>query len=201
MGDLGLTGFSSDDTQTYLPCGVWDWTKDQTCVPCIGRQILNHSTTREVWAEGLTLKKKKAASPKLCSQSIAGRGKKKWKQMMSEWMLSFLFLLFLRFLFLSLFYLHNKKSIYNEKWKQGENMKPWGVLWLCLETTSSSWPSKAIWMAAHLKKLVSSGQRRKGEKCTARPKPGGLRSSLSCFICWCHGCIGEPLTWTEEASL
>ena len=59
MGDLGLTGFSSDDTQTYLPCGVWDWTKDRTCVPYIGRQILNLSTTREVWAEGLTLKKKK----------------------------------------------------------------------------------------------------------------------------------------------
>ena len=24
------------------------WTRDQTCIPCIGRQILNHCATREV---------------------------------------------------------------------------------------------------------------------------------------------------------
>ena len=31
--------------------GIWDLsspTRDQTCIPCIGRQILNHWTTREV---------------------------------------------------------------------------------------------------------------------------------------------------------
>ena len=35
----------------YLPHGMWDvsfLTRDQTHVPCIGRQILNHWTTREV---------------------------------------------------------------------------------------------------------------------------------------------------------
>ena len=34
-----------------LPCSMWDLsspTKDRTCVPCIGRQIFNHWTTREV---------------------------------------------------------------------------------------------------------------------------------------------------------
>ena len=31
------------------------WTRDQTYVPCIGRQILNHCTTREVPREGLWL--------------------------------------------------------------------------------------------------------------------------------------------------
>ena len=34
-----------------LPCGMWDLsslTRDQTLVPCIGKQILNHWTTREV---------------------------------------------------------------------------------------------------------------------------------------------------------
>ena len=34
-----------------LPCGRWDlssWTEDGGCVPCVGRQILNHWTTREV---------------------------------------------------------------------------------------------------------------------------------------------------------
>ena len=35
----------------YLPHGMWDvsfLTRDQTHVPCIGRQILNHWSTREV---------------------------------------------------------------------------------------------------------------------------------------------------------
>ena len=34
-----------------LPCGKWDLNspaRNQTCVSCIGRQILNHWTTREV---------------------------------------------------------------------------------------------------------------------------------------------------------
>ena len=46
--ELQGIGFSS--------CGAWaqlwyvgsSWTRDQTCVPCIGRQILNHWTTKEV---------------------------------------------------------------------------------------------------------------------------------------------------------
>ena len=35
----------------FGPQGMWDLispTKDQTCIPCIGTQSLNHSTTREV---------------------------------------------------------------------------------------------------------------------------------------------------------
>ena len=42
---------SSCSAQVYMFHGVWDpssLTRDQTCVPCIGRQILNHCTTREV---------------------------------------------------------------------------------------------------------------------------------------------------------
>ena len=37
--------------QTYLPCGMWDLsspTRDWTQVPCFGRQIINHWTTKEV---------------------------------------------------------------------------------------------------------------------------------------------------------
>ena len=37
--------------QAQLLCGMRDLsslTRDQTCVPCIARQILNHWTTREV---------------------------------------------------------------------------------------------------------------------------------------------------------
>ena len=29
------------------------WTRDQTCFPCIGSQILNDWTTREVWGKFL----------------------------------------------------------------------------------------------------------------------------------------------------
>ena len=39
--------------QAYLPQGMWDLsspTRDQTCVPCIPRQILNRWTTKEVLA-------------------------------------------------------------------------------------------------------------------------------------------------------
>ena len=35
----------------FGPQGMWDLispTRDQTCIPCIGTQSLNHSTTREV---------------------------------------------------------------------------------------------------------------------------------------------------------
>ena len=42
---------SSSGMQAYLSCGLWDvssLTRDQTLVPCIGRQILAHWTTREV---------------------------------------------------------------------------------------------------------------------------------------------------------
>ena len=38
-------------TWAYLPCSMWDLnfsTRAQTRVPCIGRQILNHWTTKEV---------------------------------------------------------------------------------------------------------------------------------------------------------
>ena len=34
-----------------MPCSTWDlssWTRDQTCVPCIARQILNHWNTSAV---------------------------------------------------------------------------------------------------------------------------------------------------------
>ena len=37
--------------QAQLLCSMWDPsspTRDRTCIPCIGRQILNHWTTREV---------------------------------------------------------------------------------------------------------------------------------------------------------
>ena len=41
----------SCDTWAQLPHSTWDLsslTRDQSCVPCIGMQILNHWTTREV---------------------------------------------------------------------------------------------------------------------------------------------------------
>ena len=46
-----LCGFSSCGLQVSLLCGMWDLssqTGDQTGIPCIARQILNHWTTREV---------------------------------------------------------------------------------------------------------------------------------------------------------
>ena len=48
---VGAHGLSSCGTQALLPRGTWDpssLTRDRTCVPCIGRQILNHWTTREI---------------------------------------------------------------------------------------------------------------------------------------------------------
>ena len=44
-------GLSHCGSQAQLLCGMRDLsslTRDQTCVPCIARQILNHWTTREV---------------------------------------------------------------------------------------------------------------------------------------------------------
>ena len=44
-------GLSSHVPCAQLPHGMWDlssWTRDQTCVPCIGRGIPKHWTTREV---------------------------------------------------------------------------------------------------------------------------------------------------------
>ena len=43
--------------QTYLPHGMWDLsslTRDQTCIPCIGRQIPHHWTTGKVPSVDLT---------------------------------------------------------------------------------------------------------------------------------------------------
>ena len=45
------SGFSSCIAWAQLLHGMWDLsslTRDWTCVPCIGRQTLNHWTTREV---------------------------------------------------------------------------------------------------------------------------------------------------------
>ena len=42
---------SSCDVWAYLPRDMWDLsslTRDWTCTPCIGTQLLNHWTTREV---------------------------------------------------------------------------------------------------------------------------------------------------------
>ena len=47
---LGHVGFSDCGIRAQLPQGMWDlssWTRDRTCVPCIGRQTPNHWTTRE----------------------------------------------------------------------------------------------------------------------------------------------------------
>ena len=44
-------GLSSCGVPAQLPCNMWDLsslTRDRTRIPCIGRQILNHWTTREV---------------------------------------------------------------------------------------------------------------------------------------------------------
>ena len=52
-----MFGFSNCVMQTYLPHGMWDLsslTRDQTCIPCIGRQIPHHWTTRKVPSVDLT---------------------------------------------------------------------------------------------------------------------------------------------------
>lgn len=43
-------GFSSCDTRALLLCNIWDLcspTRDQACIPCLGRRILNCWATRE----------------------------------------------------------------------------------------------------------------------------------------------------------
>jgi len=45
------------------------WTRDQTCVPCIERQILNYWTTREVPRKAFSKKKK--------TQKVFSKKKKK----------------------------------------------------------------------------------------------------------------------------
>ena len=53
LQQLWLTGFRAQAQQLWLSGLVAPWhvgssrTRDRTCVPCIGRQILNHCTTRE----------------------------------------------------------------------------------------------------------------------------------------------------------
>ena len=45
--------------KSYVVHGVWDlssFTRDQARIPCIGRQILNHWTTREVMSNVVDLK-------------------------------------------------------------------------------------------------------------------------------------------------
>ena len=44
---LQSTGLREPGTSCPMACGIF-WTKDGTLVPCIGRQIHNHWTTREV---------------------------------------------------------------------------------------------------------------------------------------------------------
>ena len=49
-------GLCSSHVQAYLPHGMWDLSflaRDQTHVPCFGRQILNHWTTRKVSVQGV----------------------------------------------------------------------------------------------------------------------------------------------------
>ena len=44
-------GLRSCSLWAYLPCSMWDLsslTRDWTCIPCIGKWILSHCTTREV---------------------------------------------------------------------------------------------------------------------------------------------------------
>ena len=44
-------GHGASVAGALLPWDIWgliSWTKDQTCVPCVGRWPLNHWTTREV---------------------------------------------------------------------------------------------------------------------------------------------------------
>ena len=48
---LQCVAFSSCSMWASLPCHMWDLsspTRDQICIPCIGRWILNHGPTREV---------------------------------------------------------------------------------------------------------------------------------------------------------
>ena len=56
-----------------LSHGLWDLsslTRDQTCVPCIGRQILNHWTSRDV--PQLLLLIKQRPEGRLCAWHLFG---------------------------------------------------------------------------------------------------------------------------------
>jgi len=49
--ELWPAGFFCCSAQAWLPHDMWDLnslTRDRTCVPCAGRQILNHWSTKEV---------------------------------------------------------------------------------------------------------------------------------------------------------
>ena len=49
-------GLGSCGVQAWLLCGMWGLsssTRDQTHIPCIGRWILNHWTTREIPPSGI----------------------------------------------------------------------------------------------------------------------------------------------------
>ena len=46
------------------------WTRDRTCVPCIGRQILIHCTTREVWTAALIWVFSLPAYPSACQPTL-----------------------------------------------------------------------------------------------------------------------------------
>ena len=51
-------GLRSCGARASLPRGMWDLsspTRDRTCVPCIGRHILNHWTTSEVPGDSFLL--------------------------------------------------------------------------------------------------------------------------------------------------
>ena len=56
---LRCSGFSSCGTLAWLPWAMWDISspvRDWTHVPCIGRQILNHWTTKKVLTVGINFK-------------------------------------------------------------------------------------------------------------------------------------------------
>ena len=61
MGSVVVAGgLSSCGTWAWLPRGMWDLsspTRDQTGVPCIARQVLNHWTTREVPSQSILARK------------------------------------------------------------------------------------------------------------------------------------------------
>ena len=59
----------------FSGCGLWDLsslTRDQTHVPCFGRQILNHWTTREIPRQvfGIVFPTASAHSVSLCHMSV-----------------------------------------------------------------------------------------------------------------------------------
>ena len=68
---------SSCGPWAQLSCSTWDLsssTKDQTCVPCIGKWILNHWTTRDLCHQHLKGKKAEAQRGKTMSGDRVGLG-------------------------------------------------------------------------------------------------------------------------------